>query len=118
MTQYQPPPGGETKPDPATAHIQPGFYYGSHDEAEYVSSVGIKGMSIMKLQRDLGITQKTAGHVAHRIRETWHECMDTFAELVEVDEMDLGWREKNKHRGQETAGWTIKPPSWAGKPTT
>lgn len=40
----------------------------------------------------------------HRIRETWHERMDTFAGLVEVDEMDLSWREKNKHGGKKLRG--------------
>ena len=39
--------------------------------AFYLMSTGIKGTSSMKLHRDLGITQKTAWHLAHRIRETW-----------------------------------------------
>ena len=39
--------------------------------ALYLLSTGLKGTSSMKLHRDLGVTQKTAWHLAHRIRETW-----------------------------------------------
>ncbi len=41
--------------------------------AIYLMMTGIKGTSSMKLHRDLGITQKTAWHLAHRIRETWSD---------------------------------------------
>ncbi len=33
----------------------------------------------MKLHRDLGVTQKTAWHLAHRIRETWSDNASMFA---------------------------------------
>ena len=39
--------------------------------ATYLMTTGIKGTSSMKLHRDLGVTQKTAWHLAHRLRETW-----------------------------------------------
>ena len=39
--------------------------------AFYLLSTSLKGVSSMKLHRDLGVTQKTAWHLAHRIRETW-----------------------------------------------
>ena len=39
--------------------------------ASYLITTGIKGQSSMKLHRDLSITQKTAWHLAHRVRETW-----------------------------------------------
>ena len=39
--------------------------------AIYLLTTGLKGVSSMKLHRGLGITQKTAWHLAHRIRETW-----------------------------------------------
>jgi transposase-like protein len=41
--------------------------------AFYLFSTNLKGVSSMKLHRDLGITQKAAWHLAHRIRETWKE---------------------------------------------
>ena len=39
--------------------------------AIYLLNTGIKGVSSMKLHRDLGVSQPTAWHLAHRIRETW-----------------------------------------------
>ena len=39
--------------------------------AFYLLATGIKGTSSMKLHRDLKITQKSAWHLAHRIRESW-----------------------------------------------
>ena len=40
----------------------------------------------MKLHRDLGISQKSAWYLAHRIREAWKEVSDPFAGPVEADE--------------------------------
>ena len=65
--------------------------------AFYLMSTGIKGTSSMKLHRDLGITQKTAWHLAHRIRETWADNTPSFAGPVEVDEMYAGGKNANKH---------------------
>ena len=54
--------------------------------AFYLFSTNLKGVSSMKLHRDLGITQKTAWHLAHRIRQTWSAADVRFSGPVEADE--------------------------------
>ncbi|MXX80823.1 MAG: IS1595 family transposase [Chloroflexi bacterium] len=65
--------------------------------AIYIFNTGIKGTSSMKLHRDLNVTQKTAWHLAHRIRESWEDDHDPFDGEVEADETFVGGKEGNKH---------------------
>lgn len=65
--------------------------------AVYVLTVKPKGVSSIQLHKELGITQKTAWHLAHRIRRTWEYDIDKFNGEIEVDETYIGGREKNKH---------------------
>ena len=72
--------------------------------AYYLLTTNLKGVSSMKLHRDLGITQKTAWHLAHRIRETWEDKgsgSNKFDGPVEVDESFFGGKEKNKHESKK-----------------
>ena len=63
--------------------------------ATYLLTTGLKGQASMKLHRDLGITQKSAWHLAHRIRETWAKKNEpTMAGPVEVDETYIGGRKR------------------------
>ena len=67
--------------------------------AMYLMSTNLKGISSMKLHRELSITQKSAWHLAHRLRTALIETdAADFEGPVEVDEMHVGGKYKNMHR--------------------
>lgn len=49
----------------------------------------------MKLARGLGVTQKTAWFIAHRLRQAWKSRGWIFAGPVEADETFVGGKAKN-----------------------
>ena len=66
--------------------------------AIYLVTTSLKGVSSMKLHRDLGVTQKTAWFMLHRIREAWgQDDTPPFPVAVEVDETYVGGRRKWMH---------------------
>ena len=63
--------------------------------AIYLLSTYLKGISSMKLHRELEVTQKTAWYLAQRIRETWADNAGPFLGPAEVDETYIGGKRKN-----------------------
>ena len=69
--------------------------------ALYQVTTILKGVSSMKLHRDLGITQRSAWFLAHRLREAWKDHGARFAGPIEVDETFIGGKEKNKYSNKK-----------------
>ena len=69
--------------------------------AVYLVTTNLKGVSSMKMHRDLEITQKSAWHLAHRIRKSFDGSNPIFAGPTEADEFYAGGKESNKHASKK-----------------
>ena len=65
--------------------------------AYYLITTNIKGISSYKLANELEITQKSAWHMLHRIRESWNDDNSSFDGPAEVDETYIGGSNKTRH---------------------
>ena len=67
--------------------------------AMYLITSHKKGISSVQLAKDLGVTQKTAWFMLHRIRESLKESAPLLLQKeVQVDELYVGGMEANKHK--------------------
>ncbi len=64
-------------------------------------SINRQRVSSMQLHRDLGITQTTAWHLGHRIREAWEDATAQGRDPVAADETGVGGKEKHKHSARQ-----------------
>ena len=69
--------------------------------AIYLHLTSLKGVSSMKLHRDIGVPQKTAWFMLQRIRKAWESDDGPFAGPIEVDETYMGGKERNKHKSKK-----------------
>ena len=69
--------------------------------AVYLLTTNLKGVSSMRLQRDLEITQKSASHLTHRLRKGYAANGFLFSGPVQADETFIGGKEANKHSSRK-----------------
>lgn len=81
--------------------------------AIYMYVTNLKGVSSMKLHRDLGITQKSAWFMLHRLRETENDSgLERFIGPIEVDETYIGGKRRNMPKAKRK---TMEGRGGAGK---
>ena len=81
--------------------------------AIYLITSHKKGISSLQLSKDIGVTQKTAWFILHRLRlaiktKSFNEPLKN---TVEIDETYIGGKERNKHlskRQENTQGRSVK----------
>lgn len=73
--------------------------------AIYLITSHKKGISSLQLHRDIGVTQKTAWYMNHRVRHSlsW-QPEEKLSGVVEADETFIGGKEINKHKSKKTEG--------------
>jgi transposase-like protein len=69
--------------------------------AMYLLVTARKGISSLQLSKQIGVTQKTAWFMLHRLREACGSDIDKLRGIVEVDETYVGGIEENKHESKK-----------------
>ncbi len=69
--------------------------------AMYLFGIHPKGVASTNMAKMIGVTQKTAWHMDHRIRRAFEYEGIILDGIVEVDETYIGGKEKNKHASKK-----------------
>ena len=66
----------------------------------YLFTTNIKGVSSMRLHRELGISQKAAWFMLHRLRKAYEAKSGPFTGPVESDETYIGGKRRNMYKSR------------------
>jgi transposase-like protein len=80
--------------------------------AMYLLVTARKGISSLQLAKEIGVTQKTAWFILHRLREACAGKLEKLRGVIEIDEVFIGGKEKNRHevKRQHLRGTVGKTP--------